>query len=86
METKFASLSRIISCKARWSTAQGSPTVQIQPPRCPKMVTLQIQSFYQHPFTRKMPPQDDGEIWMSWSQGSTPAEGRKKEEDSKSLA
>jgi hypothetical protein len=25
METKFASLSRRISCKARWSTPQGTP-------------------------------------------------------------
>jgi hypothetical protein len=38
------------------------------------------------PFTRKPPPQDEGESWMSSSQGSTPAEGRKQEEDSKSLA
>jgi hypothetical protein len=37
-------------------------------------------------FTRKLPPQDEGESWMSSSQGSTPAEGRKQEEDSKSLA
>jgi hypothetical protein len=27
METKFASLSREILCKARWSTPQGSPRV-----------------------------------------------------------
>ena len=27
METKFASLPRKISCKARWSTPQGSPRV-----------------------------------------------------------
>jgi hypothetical protein len=38
------------------------------------------------PFTRKPPPQDEGERWMSSSQGSTPAEGRKQEEDSKPLA
>jgi hypothetical protein len=38
------------------------------------------------PFTRKPPPQDEGESWMSSSQGSTPAEGRKQEEDSKPLA
>jgi hypothetical protein len=38
------------------------------------------------PFTRKLPPQDEGESWMSSSQGSTPAEGRKQEEDSKPLA
>jgi hypothetical protein len=38
------------------------------------------------PFTRKPPPQDEGESWMSSSQGSTPVEGRKKEEDSKTLA
>jgi hypothetical protein len=37
-------------------------------------------------FTRKLPPQDEGESWMSSSQGSTPAEGRKQEEDSKPLA
>jgi hypothetical protein len=38
------------------------------------------------PFTRKPPSQDEGESWMSSSQGSTPAEGRKQEEDSKLLA
>jgi hypothetical protein len=38
------------------------------------------------PFTRKPPQQDEGESWMSSSQGSTPAEGRKQEEDSKPLA
>jgi hypothetical protein len=38
------------------------------------------------PFTRKPPPQDEGESWMSSSQGSTPTEGRKQEEDSKPLA
>jgi hypothetical protein len=38
------------------------------------------------PFNRKLPPQDEGESWMSSSQGSTLAEGRKKEEDSKPLA
>jgi hypothetical protein len=37
------------------------------------------------PFTRKPPPQDEGESWMSSSQGSTSAEGRKQEEDSKPL-
>jgi hypothetical protein len=38
------------------------------------------------PFTRKPPPQDEGESWMSSSQESTSAEGRKQEEDSKPLA
>jgi hypothetical protein len=38
------------------------------------------------PFTRKLSPQDEGESWMSSSQGSTPAEGRKQEEDSKPLS
>jgi hypothetical protein len=38
------------------------------------------------PFTRKPPLQDEGESWMSLSQGSAPAEGRKQEEDSKPLA
>jgi hypothetical protein len=38
------------------------------------------------PFTRKPLPQDEGESWMSSSQGSTPAEGRKQEENSKPLA
>jgi hypothetical protein len=38
------------------------------------------------PFTRKPPPQDEGESWMSSSQGSTSTEGRKQEEDSKPLA
>jgi hypothetical protein len=38
------------------------------------------------PFTRKPPLQDEGESWMSSSQGSTLAEGRKQEEDSKPLA
>jgi hypothetical protein len=38
------------------------------------------------PFTRKPPPQDEGESWMSSSQGSMPAKGRKQEEDSKPLA
>jgi hypothetical protein len=37
------------------------------------------------PFTRKLPPQDEGESLMSSSQGSTPAEGRKQEEDSNVL-
>jgi hypothetical protein len=37
------------------------------------------------PFTKKPPPQDEGESWMSSSQGSTPTEGRK-QEDSKPLA
>jgi hypothetical protein len=37
-------------------------------------------------FSRKPLPQDEGESWMSSSQGSTPAEGRKQEEDSKPLA
>jgi hypothetical protein len=38
------------------------------------------------PFTRKPPLQDEGESWMSSSQGSMPAEGRKQEEDSKLLS
>jgi hypothetical protein len=38
------------------------------------------------PFTRNPPPQDEGESWMSSSQGSTPAEGMKQVEDSKLLA
>jgi hypothetical protein len=38
------------------------------------------------PNTRKPPPQDEGESWMSSSQGSTPAEGRNQEEDSRPLA
>jgi hypothetical protein len=38
------------------------------------------------PFTKKPPPQDEGESWMSSSQGSTLVEGRKQEEDSKPLA
>jgi hypothetical protein len=38
------------------------------------------------PFTRKPPPQDEGESWMSSSQGSMPAKGRKQEGDSKPLA
>jgi hypothetical protein len=38
------------------------------------------------PFTRKPLLQDEGESWMSSSQGSTPAEGRKQEEDFKPLA
>jgi hypothetical protein len=37
-------------------------------------------------FTRKPPPQDEGESWMSSPQGSTLTEGRKQEEDSKPLA
>jgi hypothetical protein len=37
-------------------------------------------------FTRKPLPQDDGESWMNSSLRSTPAEGRKQEEDSKPLA
>jgi hypothetical protein len=37
-------------------------------------------------FTRKPPPQDEGESWISSSQGSIPVEGRKQEEDSKPLA
>jgi hypothetical protein len=35
------------------------------------------------PFTRKPPLQDEGESWMSSSQGSMAAEGRKQDEDSK---
>jgi hypothetical protein len=38
------------------------------------------------PFTRNPPPQDEGESWMSSSQGLMLAEGRKQEEDSKPLA
>jgi hypothetical protein len=38
------------------------------------------------PFTRKPPPQYEGEGWMSLLQGSTLAEGRKQDEDSKLLA
>jgi hypothetical protein len=38
------------------------------------------------PFTRKPAPQDEGESWMSSWQGSTLAEGRKQEEDSKPLS
>jgi hypothetical protein len=38
------------------------------------------------PFTRKPSSQDEGESWMSSLQESTPAEGRKQMEDSKSLA
>jgi hypothetical protein len=38
------------------------------------------------PFTREPPPQDEEERWMSSSQGLTPEEGRKQEEDSKTLA
>jgi hypothetical protein len=38
------------------------------------------------PFTKKLPPKDEGESLMSSSQGSTPVEGRKQEEDSKPLA
>jgi hypothetical protein len=38
------------------------------------------------PFTRKPPPRDEGESWMSSLQGSMPVEGRKQEEDSKPLA
>jgi hypothetical protein len=38
------------------------------------------------PFTRNLLPQDEGESWMSSSQGSTPEEGRKQEDDSKLLA
>jgi hypothetical protein len=36
-------------------------------------------------FSRKLPPQDEGESWMSSSQGSMSAKGRK-QEDSKPLA
>jgi hypothetical protein len=39
METKFASLPRRISCKARWSTPQGTQWTYIKAPRHPKMVT-----------------------------------------------
>jgi hypothetical protein len=39
METKFASLPRRVSCKARWSMPKGTPRTYIQPPRHPKMVT-----------------------------------------------
>jgi hypothetical protein len=38
------------------------------------------------PFTRKSPPQDEGDSGMSSSQRSTLVEGRKQEEDSKPLA
>jgi hypothetical protein len=37
-------------------------------------------------FTRKLPLQNEGESWMSSSQGSTLVERRKQEEDSKPLA
>jgi hypothetical protein len=64
-------------------------------PLCPRCLSI-ITSFSvrRHikqiilpmPFIRKPPPQDEGESWISSSQGSTPVEGRKQEEDSKPLA
>jgi hypothetical protein len=60
METKFASLPKRISCKARWSTPKGTSRTKIQPPRSPNMVTHRIN----HPtdaLTRTPPPQDEGE-------------------------
>jgi hypothetical protein len=38
-ETKFASLPRRISCKARWHTPQDTSRVWVQTHRHPKMVT-----------------------------------------------
>jgi hypothetical protein len=38
------------------------------------------------PITRKPPPQDEGVSWVSSLKGSTPAKGRKQEENSKPLA
>jgi hypothetical protein len=44
------------------------------------------QTILPTPFTRKLLPQDEGESWMSSSQGSMSAKERKQEEDSKPLA
>jgi hypothetical protein len=47
-------------------------------------VTMEFQPFYRRHSPE--PPQDDGESWMSSSQGSIPVDKRKQEEDSKPLA
>jgi hypothetical protein len=45
METKFASLPRRISCKARWSTPQGTPRhPKYNPLGAPKMLPIDIHS------------------------------------------
>jgi hypothetical protein len=60
-------------------------------PRCSSIYCLFLRHHIEQiilptPFTRKPPPQDEGESWMSSSQWSTPTEGRLQEEDSKPLA
>jgi hypothetical protein len=67
----------------------------VQHPLCPRCSSIYCLCLRRPPYrsnlstaanTRKLPPQDEGESWMSSSRGSTPAEGRKQEEDSKPLA
>jgi hypothetical protein len=73
--------------------AQPTPG-PVRRPLCPRCLSIYCLFLRPPPqqiilptsFTRKPPPQDEGESWMSSSQGSTPAEGRKQEEDSKPLA
>jgi hypothetical protein len=53
----------------------------MQHPRFPRIGDHSLPTNLLTPFTRKLPPQDEGESWMSSSQGSTPADGMKQEED-----
>jgi hypothetical protein len=60
METKFASLPKRISCKARWSTPQGTQRTQKNPLGTPRWLPIE-QIILPTPFTRKPLPQDEGE-------------------------
>jgi hypothetical protein len=57
-------------------------------PATPRYISSSLLRRLLHPiillmtFTRKPPPQDEGESWMGSLQGSTPVEGMKQEEDS----
>jgi hypothetical protein len=66
---------------------------QFDVPFCPRCLSIYClrrrrpphrTNHYTDAITRKPPPQDEGESWMSSSRGSTPAE-RRKQEDSKPL-
>jgi hypothetical protein len=78
-----------------WADRPSLLRARFDAPFCPRCLSIYFstavgrhieQIILPTPFTRKPPPQDEGESWMSSSQGSTPAEGRKQEEDSKPLA
>jgi hypothetical protein len=77
------------SDRPRGFLARFDPPFDLAPSRsiCSALVRRHINPIIlPTPFTRKPPPQDEGESWMSSSQGSMSLEGRKQEEGSKPLA